>query len=691
MQTHRFGRAVLVALAVSIFFSAFLLFQVQPIIGKFVLPWFGGSPSVWTTCLLFFQSVLFAGYAYAHCISRWLKMNRQIQFHCLLLLLSLLTLPITPTSQWKPDGHESPTLLILALLLCKVGVPYFLLSATGPLLQSWLGSANLCNQPYRLYSLSNLGSLLALFSFPFLVEPCLASAEQAALWSILFSLFVGLCGACGLGLLKSNPLSHIESIDQMSESDPPSSMEVRLKWFALPALASMMLLATTNQICIDTGVIPFLWIVPLAIYLISFILTFDSSRWYSRRVFIMLTAIAIVLLYSLKILNLNPSLTVALTLYFLILWGGCMVCHGELVALKPATSELTLFYLTLSAGGAFGGLFVGLLAPHLFLGYFEWQLALLGLIMLFLATYLQDSVTWRQVPAVAKHPLACCAMIFTALGLNQWNSISNQQLIVQRNFYGVLSVNRSTDTVTGEPIRKMVHGQIVHGSQYESSEKQLLPTAYYTECSGVGSLLKNYHLNEHRKIGVVGLGAGTLAVYGQSGDKLRFYEINPDVIRLAQQYFTYLSDSLADIELIVGDGRLNLERERSQQFDILVLDAFSGDAIPVHLLTREAMQIYDSHLQRNGVMAVHISNLYLDLRQIVAGLAREFNYQMIVVESQSDDRDSGNLHSTWALLSRGAEELQAVLHRDTIDDSMKPNGIPVLWTDQRSNLLQAIK
>lgn len=648
--------------------------------------------------MLFFQVVLFAGYTYAHLLHRWLSIRGQVTTHVILLVLAMLTLPISPSAEWKPSGEESPIGLILLLLVAKVGFPYFLLSSTGPLLQSWLAVSSYSNQPYRLYSLSNIGSLLALLSFPFAFEPIFSSSQQAAIWSWAFAGFVLLCIVSGFALSRTSLAKVKSGIDSAERhTNVPSEvvqtidLKRRLAWFSLPALASMMLLATTNQICIDTAVIPFLWIIPLSIYLISFILTFDSSRWYSRRAYIMLAAVAFTSLYFLKLVKFESPLLLSLGIYFVGLLGACMVCHGELVRLKPNSQHLTSFYLTMSAGGACGGLFVGLLAPLIFRGYFEWQLSLLACILLFADCYLRESAAWCRIPLRFKIASAAATILIAMFALDLSSSKSNHQIAVTRNFYGVLSVNRVSDRATGNAMLKMVHGHIVHGSQFEAEDKCDLPTAYYTSQSGVGRLLSNFRKDQPRRVGVIGLGAGTLACYGRSGDLMKFYEINPAVVQLAQEYFTFLKRSLASCEIMTGDGRLVLEREPSQNFDVLVLDAFSGDAIPVHLLTKQAMGIYDSHMASDGVIAVHISNLYLDLRAIVDGLAEEFGYQSILVDGPDSDVDRTALKATWILMSKNPQSLADAVGGQALASTAELVGKPVLWTDEKSNLLQAIK
>ncbi|XZE44842.1 spermidine synthase [Pirellulaceae bacterium SH467] len=687
---------------ITIFLGAFLLFQVQPVIGKLILPWFGGSPGVWTTCMLVFQCLLFAGYAYAHCLVAHLRLKAQVLLHCGLLLAAVAMLPIAPEETWKPQSGASPQWNIIVLLLAHVGAPYFLLSATGPLLQSWLAQSRLIDKPYRLYSLSNIGSMLALLSFPFGVEIWMSSSQQATAWSSAFVVYGLLCGlgALGIGFLaKQNSSSRTDGSTSavantpiQQPREPETIPNAWISWLLYAMLPSMMLLATTNQVCQDTAVIPFLWIAPLALYLLSFILTFESERWYSRRPTIQLAAISYLALYGLKLLDWKTHLSVEIALYFVGLFMVCMVCHGELYRSRPGANRLTHFYLTISLGGALGGLFVGFAAPLLFRGFYEFPLALLGSTMLFLETYLRSSTTWKlRVPQQLKLGLAMGIPSAAVMWLTFWNATANQQLVAKRNFYGVLSVTDGRDLSGSRPMRKLVHGRVVHGSQFLEESMRSAPSTYYTPSSGIG---KTLHLLRDRpqNVGVVGLGAGTLATYGRTGDRYRFYEINPDVIGFAKEHFTFLSDSQAEVELVLGDARLELEREAPQNFDILVLDAFSGDAIPVHLLTEQAMQIYCRHLKDDGVLAIHISNLYFDLQAVVRGLADSKGFAWDVVEGTAQASPDA-YDSKWAVLSKDARIVESFGAKGSDRGAMenREKSRKVKWTDDQSNLFQVLK
>jgi len=402
----------------------------------------------------------------------------------------------------------------------------------------------------------------------------------------------------------------------------------------------------------------------------------------------MCAAVSFLVLFALKLVEYPTPLTIELPLYFAGLFFSCMVCHGELVGMRPHPSKLTSFYMTLSAGGAFGGIFVGLIAPWLFRGYFEWQLGLFGCILVFVETYLQSNAIWKhRVPSSFKFTMAVVLPIVAILGLSFWSSVSNHRLVAKRNFYGVLSVDSKPDPVSGMAKRDLVHGRIVHGSQFQDDAAKNLPTTYYTTSSGVGIALLNHRTDVQRHVGVVGLGAGTLATYGKPGDRYRFYEINENVIGLANDYFSFLIDTPAEVNIVLGDARLTLEREISQDFDVLVLDAFSGDAVPVHLLTREAMEIYCRHLKPDGVLAIHISNLYFDLQSIVTGLAINASFSSTIIADE-DASSPGSLKSCWVLLSSSNETLNRAMGATRF---APPEGKSVLWTDDRSNLFEALK
>ncbi len=679
------GRGVLLLFAVTIFGSAFLLFQVQPLISRFILPWFGGSPAVWSTCMLFFQVVLFAGYLYAHLTSTKLSPRWQAIVHACLLLGAAMLLPITPDASWKPDPAANPSLRIILLLGACVGLPYFLLSSTGPLLQRWFSLQAPGVSPYRLYSLSNIGSLLALVTYPFVVEPAFASPVQAEIWSWGFRAFAVFCIVCSIGLLRRSTIATQSVAVTEADDSPAPTWGDRLMWCGLAAVASVMLLATTNQVCLDVATVPFLWILPLTIYLLSFILCFDGDRWYSRKTYAALFFVTLIAVINTLLGGVQVSIILQVMVYLAGLFFCCMVCHGELAAQKPGPRHLTSFYLLLSAGGAVGGLFVGLIAPYVFDSYWEMHIGLFACMLVMPAIYYRDKTSMLyhgdSRPAWVMIGVVVC-MLSVGL-LRHARHLVGESIAVTRNFYGVMRVQEDAELAK----RGLYHGAILHGMQFLDDDRRTIPTTYYGTQSGVGAVMQHHRPGEERRIGVVGLGVGTLATYGTPQDVVRYYEINPEVVRLAEDYFTYLPDSQAKTEVVLGDARLSLEHEDNQQYDVLVLDAFSGDAIPTHLLTREAGDLYAQHLRDDGILCVHVSNIHFDLRPVVQGLAEHLGMYSANVEGKSNE-EQGTQHCHWMLLSRQPIDEQIILATDAFNEL--EDG-PILWTDYWSNLLAVLR
>jgi hypothetical protein len=688
--------------ALTIFTGAFLLFQVQPLIGKYILPWFGGAPGVWTTCLLFFQVLLLSGYAYAHFISRWFKPRNQAILHLMLVAAALALLPITPGDSWKPDGTGDPTRQILWLLLASIGLPYFVLSATSPLMQHWFSRTHPGAPPYRLYALSNAGSLLALASFPVYFEPHFTRVTQARWWGWGLAVYALACGLCawkvwkaqeveGRGARVKGSKSEIRTPESAPLNLQPSTLNLVL-WVLLPACASVLLLATTNMMCQEVAVIPFLWVLPLGLYLLSFIICFDNPRWYRRLPFLLALAVAWggvtwVLLHAV-----NVPIRWQLGVYAAALFIGCMVCHGEVYRRRPDPHHLTAFYLMIATGGALGGLFVAVIAPLIFTGYYELQLGLVfcGLLLLAICVRdwnLADFHRWR-IPVCAG-----LAAGLVALSIALWQEAHRMDGLTihrSRNFYGVLKMMSLNREDPDQWHRQLIHGRTTHGSQFVAPERAGWPTLYYGERSGVG-LAINALPGGPRRIGLVGLGAGTLAVYARPADYVHAYEINPEVIRIAASWFTYLTNCPGQVEITPGDARLSLEREPPQEFDLLVLDAFNSDAIPVHLLTREAFVIYERHVKTNGIIAVHVSNKSLNLEPVVANLAHPFHYEMAVIDYAPPPDQPWLMESVWMLLSHnrqiiGAREIRLASHPPDTNSAAIP-----LWTDDFTSLFQIIR
>jgi protein-L-isoaspartate O-methyltransferase len=680
------------AFSLTIFWGAFLLFLVQPLIARFILPWFGGGPAVWTTCMLFFQLLLLGGYAYAHFSISRLTPRRQVITHLGLLALAVALLPITPGDAWKPTDGSHAAGHILRLLLGCLGLPYLVLSATGPLLQAWFSKANPGVSPYRLYALSNVGSLLALLIYPFYLEPQLSRQAQADGWSWGLAIYAGLTAWCGLKVWKSAAADGETS--KSAEEEAPASAWRKLLWFALPACGVMLLLAITNKLCQDIAVVPFLWVLPLSLYLLSFIISFDSPRWYHRGFWLPLLAILLgLVLQNLYKAESHPDITPLATLYLGTLFVACMVCHGEVYRLRPGASRLTGFYLSLSAGGAAGGLFVALAAPFVFPDYFELHLALFLTAALVLIVLRQDPTRpFREGQARWAWAVPFVALAALGYGLADVATTSLRgSLSTTRGFYGVLKVNDNDAGNDGLHHLTLQHGATIHGLQYVDAEKRTDPSSYYTSTSGIGRLLRAHKPGGGRRVGAIGLGCGTLAAWGRPGDTFRFYEINDDVARLATSTFTYLKDSKAKTELVMGDARLSMEREANQQYDVIVLDAFSSDAIPVHLLTLEAFDHYQRHLKPDGAIVVHVSNRYLDLHPVVYRIADKIGFPAITIDDNDTAyEDAGFYGSDWIIMTRNQVLLQQPLIRDVTKETVEFPARIMYWTDERSDLLSIL-
>jgi hypothetical protein len=759
--------------ALTIFLSAFLLFQVQLIVGKQLLPWFGGTPAVWNTCLVFFQLLLLAGYAYAHWVTVRLRASALSRTHIALLLISVALLaalattwrsPIFPSDNLRPQNPEFPTWDILMLLSASVGLPFYLLSTTGPLVQTWFARSSPQASPYHLYALSNLGSLLGLLTYPFLFEPNLSLRNQGRVWTLAYLAFVSACTICALAFARGSatPLADSPADAPEQTGDQPPTIAQRLLWIGLAACGCVMLLSVTNLICQEIAVVPFLWALPLSIYLVSFVLCFHEKQFYRRGLFHVLFAVTAAWGGVLFLMGEAVKVQTQIDGFALLLFAACMVYHGELAALKPNPRQLTSFYLHIASGGALGSVFVGLVAPHVFPAIWEFQLGLWTSGLLLAVVLWRDRRSWfyehpRWLPAAvalavaavadyigvpttilhiqplyfhifagalailtlttiltgsrtpARHPRTLQAVVLFAwclFGLLFWLQVHRQEsqsVLLTRNFYGTLRVTYD------EPIAErhalvLRHGLTLHGAQLQAPSLRRTPTIYYGPSSGIGLLLTN-HPNRsaanpqahHLRLGVIGLGVGTLAAYGQSGDYIRFYEMNPEVVRLARgedALFTYLNDTPAQTDVVVGDGRISLEQELTagdpQNFDVLVVDAFSSDSIPLHLLTREAVGIYLRHLRNpQSVLAFHISNRSLDLRPVLVGLAQQHHLHLIHVYV-SHPRFEGEAPSDWMLMAADPAILQTPVLLQQAKDVQLVGPAP-LWTDDYSNLLQVLR
>jgi SAM-dependent methyltransferase len=685
----------------AIFFSAFLLFQVQPLIAKIILPWFGGSAAVWIVCLLFFQVVLLLGYLYAHFLTEVVPLRLQRWVHAAVVVTSFIALEMPPKHLWIPDGPEAPVRHILRLLSVTVGLPYFLLASTSPLLQSWYSRAQPGTAPYRLYALSNLGSMLALLSYPVIVEPFLSTSHQADGWSIAFAGVAILCATVGFlatGLRTDDAHARDESI-----AGP--DWKTQVLWMALAAGGSALLLSVTDHITQNVAAVPFLWIAPLSLYLLSFIVCFDAEGWYRRGLFLRLLGVLLGgMAYALSPSFASLPVKVLIPLFCAGLFVCCMFCHGELARLKPDPVHLTRFYLMISAGGAVGAIFVALLAPRIFSGYYELHVALGVCAVLVLAVHAHDPESdfrrtrWQPSWLVM---IGLVVALLASLFSSAREQVTEARLTV-RNFYGVLRiiggdgpsvvvVKDQTSDSLAEDARyiRLVNGTIDHGLQFFAWSRRRWPTTYYGPSSGIGVALGAARGVTPLRVGVIGLGAGTIAAYGQTGDRFTFYEINPLDVQIARTQFTYLRESQAAIDIVMGDARLSLERQSPQDFDVLAVDAFSGDSIPVHLLTRQAFELYFRHLKPGGILAVHISNKYLDLEPIVASAAAWFNKEAVMI-SNPDDHQKGIYAATWILLGNRTG-FTGQPQSESAGTILAPAGTRKLWTDDYSSLLEVLR
>ena len=729
----------------TIFLSAFLLFQVQPMIAKSILPWFGGTPAVWTTCMLFFQVLLLVGYAYAHFTSARMKPSTQTLMHWGLLVVSLIFLPIIPDEVWKPAGDENPVKRILLLLGATIGLPYVVLSTTGPLMQRWFSLTNPGQSPYRLFALSNAGSLAALLTYPFVFEPNMTLSTQAHSWSWGFVLFAVSCAGCAWYVFQGKTTDQaISTNDLTTGAGPKSDVSVTgnstsdadsagapafgdmLTWIGLSAAPSVLLLATTNQMCQEVAVVPFLWIVPLSLYLITFIICFDSERWYHRPTFLLLSLISAGLVWHCLDTGHNTAIQYQVAAYSLGLFTCCMVCHGELAKSKPSPRYLTLFFLLISAGGAIGGIFVVIIAPRIFDQYWEIHTAYTACFFFMMLAYwrAKDWYLYNGEPLWAWGILvSIVSMIATFFWMNAVHE-SVDVVYRSRDFYGVLTIwtdaddGYLTEAFNYGDYKSLRHGATLHGTQYTSESSRRVKTSYYANQSGVGvavrlnpKQLKSGGLN----IGVVGLGAGTMAAYGEPGDRIRFYEINPEVVRLSggevhagqlevTQFstgeFTYLKDCQdrgCRIDVVLGDARVQMERQladgRPQGFDVLVVDAFSSDSIPMHLLTLNCFKLYLKHMDENGILAVHVSNRYLSLEPIVRNLARATDRKAVWIDWSAPKNDNGEQDpspsaSNWILVTNNEEFLNSPLVTPHLEPFLE-NPLPdLIWTDDFGSLWQ---
>jgi len=729
---------LLLIFSLTLFVSALLLFLVQPMFGKMVLPLLGGSPAVWNTCMVFYQAALLAGYAYAHATPKWLGLKRQALLHLGLLLLAALALPIGVAQGWTPPASSSPIPWLLLVLLVSVGLPFFVVSSTAPLLQKWFSHTGhaAARDPYFLYGASNLGSMVALLSYPFLVETHLRLAAQARFWAMGYVMLMGLIAACA-GMLWRAPAIAVPAADPgpgaPGGDDEPVTFGRRVWWVLLAFAPSSLLLGLTTYLSTDITAVPLLWVIPLAIYLLTFVLVFARQPLFSQGFMVQIEPAVVIPVAVLGFLAFKgswPLFLIHLMTFFII----AMVCHGELMRYRPAAAHLTEFYLLMALGGVLGGLFNALVAPATFNKVIEYPLMIVvacllrpyltgasprslsrGLdFLLPLALTLGLGVLARVILLYGSEDLlepAMYAVTFLAallcytfrhrplrfgLGVGAimlaglWFPGQGPVLYQGRNFFGVLQV---TYDLAGD-CHQLVHGNIVHGSQSLDPARRYEPLTYYHPTGPLGRVFAAYSEKDYNwHIGVVGLGVGSIAGYGKFGQEMTFYEIDPAVAAIAREprYFTFLQDCLAHVEVVLGDGRLSLQRAGNGYFDMIILDAFNSDAIPMHLLTREALALYLAKLREDGILAFNLSNRFLDLRPVVGNLAREAGVDCLVQEDlklSPEEKKARKTASAWAVVGRPGA--LAALAGDPRWQPAPAPGKP-LWTDDFSDILRVFK
>ena len=750
--------ATVLPFAAAIFSGAFLLFLGQPLVGKFILPWYGGGPGVWAACLLFFQGMLLLGYGYAHFLATRLTPRRQALVHAVVLLAALACLPIEPGAGWRPRAGDDPVRSILLLLAATIGIPYVALSATGPLIQHWSSLVHRGAAPWRLYALSNAGSLLALVAYPTLLEPRLPRVAQAWCWSGGMAVFALLCAACAARVWRAGADADADAGEAPAgEADGADGAPGDgVLWVVLPAIASVLLVSTTARLSQDVAAMPLLWILPLAAYLVSFIVCFDHAAWYRRGAFVGLAVAGVAVIWQILASGNSAPLRLQIPAHLVALFAACMVCHGELYRLRPGPRRLTAYYLAVAAGGALGGLAVAVVAPLVLDDNHELPAGLWALLVALGALSFRHrsrSIPWacaagavvgvaaipwlrsrcgtgvplpdeirRFLPEVApwagalallavaclcdpwrrrllppwRPVTACFPMLLAAAAGTAFAFLARDRgeppVERSRNFYGTLEVLEPAVGDERERHRLLVHGATTHGLQLLAPGRTRTATTYYTTTSGVGRAIDSLDDGdgwlEPRRLGLVGLGVGTVAAYARTGDTLRVYEIDPAIPDLARRRFSFLDDCGAEVEVVMGDARLSMEREldggRPQSYDVLALDAFSSDAIPVHLLTREAFASYLAHLGPDGILAIHVSNRYLDLSPVVERMADHYGLAVVSVSDAGGD-EWWMYASTWLLLARDPAVLARPGIADAADRCGRGEGFP-LWTDDFASI-----
>ena len=735
---------MIVLFSLAMFLSATLLFMVEPMFGKMALPLLGGTPSVWNTCMVFYQGALLAGYLYAHLVPKWLGARRQAVFHLGLFLLVLFTLPIGIFHGWTPPANVNPFAWLLLLLLMSMGLPFFVVSTTAPLLQKWFtytGHAS-AQDPYFLYGASNLGSLIALVAYPTLIEPHLRLGNQSLAWVVGYIGLVALVALCGVMVWRASGKEDVTlsaeaaSLDGMNALIPGGTsltISQRVWWVLLAFAPSSLLLGVTTYLSTDIASLPLLWILPLIIYLLTFVLVFARKPLVPHHVMVFLEPFLIIAMAIIFFMGLKGTVWQNLPLHLLVLFGIAMVCHGELMQSRPAANHLTEFYLWISFGGVLGGIFNALLAPMLFSSVVEYPLIIvvacmlrpslrdanqkshpvlwdillplaLGLLLLLLFLVFQAMpgklkpvtilvtaslagiICYRFRYRARRFALSVGVLVIAGMW---FFAQPDRVLLRERNFFGVAKV-------TVDPAghyHTLRHGYTVHGIQSLDPARRREPLSYYYRNGPLGQVFASFSDSENRKeVAIIGLGTGTIACYGQAGQHFTFYEINPAIERIAEdpRYFTFLRDCPAQVKVILGDARLSMNSAPDASYDMIILDAFSSDAIPIHLVTREAINLYLSKLRPDGILVFHISNNYLNLKPVLGNLARDARLVSLYRADLRGDPKIKKLASEWVVMARKSEDLGGLVC-DQLWQTLNSQSGEALWTDDFSNMLSVFK
>ena len=725
-ETEAPGRLMGPIFTLAVFLSAALLFVVEPMFGKMVLPLLGGSPAVWTTCMLFFQGALLLGYFYAHSLPKWLGLRRHTILHIALLGLCLLLLPIRVEESAWSLRLDHPSLWLLSVLTISLGAPFVLLSSTGPLLQVWFSRTShpSAQNPYFLYAASNAGSLIALLSYPFLIEPAITLGGQARWWSLGYIVLAAVV-FISASYLRAPGAARLNAVEPATPA-AHVGRRTMLRWTLLAFVPSSFFLALTTYMTTDIAAVPLLWIIPLVLYLLSFTIVFGRRTWISQSVLVRWQPIGLIALAVIDVWGPSASGPWLLPLHLLVFFVTALVCHGELATSKPPPSRLTDFYLCIAVGGVLGGIFNALVAPAVFDSVLEypltiliacavrpwpggqpsssrmrgWELALMiAACAVLVGTRLSDAdrpATVAVLISSAVVAMVCLRMSrdparFTlAIGLVVIAAMVTMGarrgiLLRERNFFGVREVREDTQ----KRLRWLMHGTTNHGAQSIDPAKRHEPVTYYHRPGPIGDVFRAFPPMPGRRVAVIGLGAGGLVAYAGAGEEWTFYEIDPDIARVANDtsYFTYLRDTPASVRVVLGDGRLSLAEAPDRHYDMIVVDAFSSDAIPTHLLTLEALSVYRSKLSETGIIAWHLSNRYLDLEPVLARFIRKAGVAGLIRMdiNRTPELESNGYPTVWAAIASEPSQLGA-LRNDTRWRSLQIREGVGLWTDDFSNI-----